>query len=362
MGKVKRRVSRKKTKTAAKKVGQVPGAVIYVGDKEYLDTKMEVFDYSPQECKIFETNLVAEAHQFHGNNHVTWINVNGLSHTKEILDLGKQFELHPLIMEDIVNTEQRPKLDEYEQYLYVVIKMLYFNKDQEFTVEHISLVLGDDYVITFQETDEDTFGVIRDRLNNELSRLRNSGADYLAFSLLDSIVDNYFTVIERLEGRLETLEDELFNETNADGISHDIQELKHDILKIRRNVIPAREVIGRITKSETKLIAEKTHDYYRDLYDHILHINENIEVYREMTWSLMDMYMTTISNKMNSIMKVLTIIATIFIPLTFIAGIYGMNFEYMPELQYRYGYFVLIAVMVIVFIGLLFYFRRKKWL
>lgn len=353
---------KKKKPKSSRSLGQVPGAVVYIGEKEHLETKLEVHDYTKTNYTKFNTDLTKEVFSFKGNNRVTWINVNGLSHNEEIIEIGEHYKLHPLILEDIVNTEQRPKIDEYDTYIFIVLKMLYFDNDKNYVVEHISIVLGEDYVITFQESEKDIFDPVRSRLKNEKSRLRNSGADYLTFILMDAIVDNYFLVTEAIGDRVEFLEDELFMENPGDHITKDIQYLKHDILRIRRNVAPSREVISRVVKSETSLIEEKTKDYFRDLQDHILHINENIDVYREMIWGLMDMYMTTMSNKMNGIMKVLTIIATIFIPLTFIVGVYGMNFEHMPELQFKYGYHVLWGIMILVFLLLLVYFKKKKWL
>ncbi|MFD0862040.1 magnesium/cobalt transporter CorA [Sungkyunkwania multivorans] len=352
----------KRKKRSSKHLGQAPGAVVYVGEKEFKETKLEVHDYTKTEYNLFHTDEIQKIFEFKGNDRITWINVNGLGHANEIMAIGKHYNLHPLILEDIVNTEQRPKIDEYESYLFVVLKMLYFDANGDFVVEHISIVLGEDYVITFQESEDDLFDTVRLRLKDEKSRLRNVDSDYLAFALMDAIVDNYFVIVDTIGERVEQLEDDLFTENVQETITRDIQTLKHDILRVRRNILPSREVIGRLVKSESNLIYEKTRDYLRDLQDHVVHINENIDVYREMIWGLMDMYMTTISNKMNSIMKVLTIIATIFIPLTFIAGIYGMNFEHMPELQYKYGYYVLWGIMLSIFIALLFYFKKKKWL
>ncbi|NNC69735.1 MAG: magnesium/cobalt transporter CorA [Flavobacteriaceae bacterium] len=362
MNKSKHPKTKKRTRRSSKNLGRAPGEVIYIGDKESKITKLEVFDYKNDHIDTLYTDTIEDVFQFKGNNQVTWINVDGLGNTDEIIKLGEYFKLHPLILEDIVDTKQRPKIDEYEHYLFIVLKMLYFNKNKEFVTEHVSIVLGKDYVLTFQESEDDIFDTVRNRLTNENSRVRNSSADYLAFALMDAIIDNYFTVMDDISDRIEVLEDQLFMENHDDSITKDIQLLKHDILRIRRNIFPSREVVGRIVKSATDLINEKTQDYFRDLQDHSLHINENIDVYREMIWGLMDMYMTTISNKMNNIMKVLTIIATIFIPLTFIVGVYGMNFEFMPELSYKYGYFVVWAFMLIVFISLLIYFRIKKWL
>ena len=226
----------------------------------------------------------------------------------------------------------------------------------------MSMVVGEDFVLTFQEADGDVFNDLRERISNGKGRIRGLGSDYLMYAILDAVVDNYITVIEAFGDRVEELEDAVFNAQYNNNISNHIQDQKREILKIRRNIVPLREVINKLEKTETKIIEEKTHDFLRDLYDHIVHVNENIELYREMIWSLMDMYMTIISNKMNEVMKVLTIIATIFIPLTFIAGIYGMNFDNIPELHYQNGYFVLLGVMAFIFVLMLMYFRRKKWL
>ncbi|WP_282089109.1 magnesium/cobalt transporter CorA [Aquimarina algiphila] len=351
----------KKTKLA-KSFGKAPGTVVYIGEKEHLSTKIEIHDYTKDSYKITETDNIEDAFVFKGNDHTSWININGLSHTKEITRIGEFYGLHPLLLEDIVNTNQRAKIEEYETHIFLVLKMMYFNKKQEFTVEHISIVLGKGYVITFQESEEDIFDPLRSRISNSKSRIRNSSSDYLGYSLLDAVFDNYFVVIEHLGDKVELLEDELFNEKTNSNITQDIQSLKREILRIRRSVLPLREVIGRIIKSETDLIQEKNKDYFRDLYDHIIHVHENIDVYREMIWGLMDMYMTTISNKMNGIMKVLTIISTIFIPLTFIVGVYGMNFEYIPELKWKYSYYVLWGIMFLLFLALLIFFRKKKWL
>ncbi len=355
-------LKKNKRPKSSQSLGKAPGTVVYIGEKEHLETKIEIQDYTKDTHSIFDTNNVEDIFNFKGNDRITWINVNGLNHTQEIIRIGEFYGLHPLLLEDIVNTDQRPKIDEYENYIFLVLKMMYFNKKQEFIVEHISIVLGKDYVITFQESDEDIFDPVRARITNPKSRIRNSGAGYLAYSLLDAIFDNYFVIIDDLGEKVEHIEEELFNEKEGDNITQEIQSLKREILRIRRNILPLREVVGRIVKSDTILILEKNKDYYRDLYDHIIHIQENIDIYREMIWGLMDMYMTTISNKMNGIMKVLTIISTIFIPLTFIAGIYGMNFEYIPELKYKYGYHTLWGIMILIFIGLLLFFRKKKWL
>ncbi|WP_417372274.1 magnesium/cobalt transporter CorA [Gelidibacter japonicus] len=341
---------------------QVPGTVSYTGKKEAKTTKLEIIDYSKEHYERVDTENIEDAFAFESSKHVTWINVNGLNNASEIERLGDYYKLHPLIQEDIVTTNQRPKMDEYEDYLFIVFKMLHYDENGLLINEHVSMVLGRDYVTTFQEADGDVFDGIRDRLENSKGRIRNAGSDYLMFAILDAVVDNYFMVIETISAKIEILEDQLFESKVESDITEDIQDLKKEILRIRRAIIPLREVINRIEKTDTLLIEGRTQNYIRDLYDHIIQVSESVEIYREMIWGLMDMYMTTISNKMNEVMKVLTIMASIFIPLTFMAGIYGMNFEYIPELQLQYGYFYLWGAMILVFFGMIWYFKRKKWL
>ncbi|EDM44554.1 Magnesium and cobalt transport protein [unidentified eubacterium SCB49] len=355
--------NKKMLSKSKKAANNVPGTVKYTGVRNNTATKLEIIDYSKEKYEQIDTEQIDVAFNFKGTDHVTWINVNGLNNTTEIERLGNYYKLHPLIQEDIVSVNQRPKIDEYDDYLFIVFKMLHYNENHEFVAEHVSLVMGKDYVLTFQEADGDVFDDLRDRLKNAKGRIRNAGADYLMFAILDAVIDNYFSVIEVMSEKIELLEDQLFDEEEVEvDITKDIQNLKKEILKIRRAVFPLREVVNRLEKTETSLIEERTTNYIRDLYDHIIQVSESVDIYREMIWGLMDMYMTRISNKMNEVMKVLTIMASIFIPLTFMAGIYGMNFEYIPELQFKYGYFVLWAAMILVFIGMIYYFKRKKWL
>lgn len=339
-----------------------PGTVAYIGKKTTTVTELDIIDYSEERFDRFETNNIHDAFKYEDSTNITWINVNGLSNADDIVTLGNHFDLHPLIQEDIVSTNQRPKIDEYEEYLFIVFKMLHYDEAEQLTTEHVSMVMGKDYVLTFQEAEGDVFNDLRERLEHGKGRIRGAGADYLMFAILDAIVDNYFMVIEFLSNKVEILEDKLFDDKEDPNIAEEIQDLKKEILKIRKAVLPLREVVNRLEKIESSLIEERTNKYIRDLYDHIIQVNESVEIYREMIWSLMDMYMTTISNKMNEVMKVLTIMASIFIPLTFMAGIYGMNFDHMPELHFRYGYYYLWGVMILVFLGMIWYFKRKKWL
>jgi len=353
---------------SSKALNQIPGTVTYIGRKESAETHLDVIDYNKETYERYTSTNLQDAFDFENDDKLTWININGLSNTAEIEKLGKYYDLHPLMLEDIVNTNQRPKVDEHHGYIFLVMKMLYYPKNSEdkhnglFINEHISIVVGKDYVLTFQEADGDVFEEVRERIANATGRIRSNGPDYLLFSLLDAIIDQYIDVIDSIGDKIEVLEEDLFQDKPGDQITFEIQELKRTILRIRRAIFPVREVLSRLEKMDNDIIQEKTRNYFRDLYDHIIQITENIEIYREMTWGLMDMYMTTISNKMNEVMKVLTIMASIFIPLTFIAGLYGMNFEYMPELEWKYSYFVLLIGMLVIFLLMLVYFRRKKWL
>ncbi|MBQ0788807.1 MAG: magnesium/cobalt transporter CorA [Oceanihabitans sp.] len=351
-----------KRKKTYKTVNTAPGTVSYTGTKQSLETKIDIVNYNKDACDFRISNKVEDAFHFKGQEHVTWININGLKNTTEIEKLGLHYNLHPLVLEDIVTTNQRAKLEEYEDYLFIVFKMLHFKSEDEIVYEHMSMVVGENYVLTFQEADGDVFDDLRDRIRNAKGRVRNAKADYLMYTILDAVVDNYFTVIEAEGDKIEDLEETLFiEESSSNTTTTSIQNQKREILKIRRTVFPFREVVNKLEKSEIEFIDDKTKNYLRNLYDHMIQVNESIDLYREMIWGLMDLYMTNISNKMNEVMKVLTIIATIFIPLTFIAGVYGMNFTNMPELSSPYGYYIVWAVMIIIFIIMLIYFRKKKW-
>ncbi|QDO95133.1 magnesium/cobalt transporter CorA [Formosa sediminum] len=353
-----------RTKKNKQKTGLSPGTIVYTGQKQTQQLYIEVFNYSPSHVLEKELPKIEDAFTFKSDSteEVTWININGLNHTYAIESIGQHYNIHPLILEDIANISQRPKIDEFEDYLSLSMKMLYYDTEKGLISEQITLILGQNYVLTFQESEGDVFTGLRDRIRLGKGRLRTLGSDYLFYALIDNIVDHYFVVVESLGDKIEDLEDDLFNGNTQDNISTQIQDLKREILRIRRAIFPMRDIINRIEKSEHKLIDSKTIPFFQDVYDHTIQVNENTEVYREMVWGLMDMYMTGISNKMNEVMKVLTIISTIFIPLTFIAGIYGMNFDNMPELHHPYSYPILLVIMLIMFIFMIIYFKRKKWL
>ncbi len=354
-------MKQKRKKKSYKVRNLPPGTMSYRGKKESNVTHIELINYSPSDFNIINSQNVEDGFNFKDKESITWININGLNNIADIEKIGLHYHLHALTLEDIVNTQHRPKMDEFDNYLFLVFKMLHLRED-ELIYEHMSMVVGEGYLLTFQEADGDVFDGLRGRISDGKGRVRTMGSDYLMYCILDAVVDNYLTVLEAFGDKIEDLENSIFDDDTSNTTPSQIQELKREILKIRRSVVPLREVISRLEKTETSIIEAKTYNFLRDLYDHIIQVNENVELYREMIWSLMDMHMSIISNKMNEVMKVLTIIATIFIPLTFIAGIYGMNFENIPELSYKYGYHILWGVMILIFIGMLVYFRRKKWL
>lgn len=355
----------KRKKKVYKTLNLPPGTMTYKGKKQSEVTTFEVINYNKDTLKKYDFNNIKDVLSLKESDVISWININGLNNLSDIEQLGAHYNIHPLTLEDIVNTLHRPKIDEFENYLFVVFKMIYFSNNEDDSAliyEHMSMVVGQNYVLTFQESDGDVFGDLRDRISNAKGRIRSQGSDYLMFAILDAIVDNYLTVIEAFGDKIEDLETRIFESDSdtSDAPGH-IQDLKREILKLRRSIFPFREVINRLEKIDYEIIDPKTHSYLRDLYDHIVQVSESTDLCREMVWNLMDMHMSIISNRMNEVMKVLTIIATIFIPLTFIAGLYGMNFDNMPELKYEYGYFILLGVMIVIFIFMLLYFKRRKW-
>ena len=330
---MKKRTAKKRTQNYKKHIGKAPGTLVYTGQKTEKALHIESFDYTKETLTESILTNIEDAQSYKNTDSVTWINIDGLNALNEIENIGKQYELHPLVLEDIVNTTQRPKIDEYDDYLFVVLKMLYYDTEENIVIEQVSLVLGKNYVLSFQESEGDVFNTVRERIRHGNGRIRGLKSDYLMYALIDAVVDHYFSIIETLGNKVEDLETDLFAGNAKEDINIEVQQLKREILKVRRAIFPLREIINRIEKGDHPLIFKRTITYYRDIYDHLIQVSENIDIYREMIWSLMDMYMTTISNRMNEVMKVLTIISTIFIPLTFLAGIYGMNFEYHPRIK-----------------------------
>ncbi len=343
------------------KIGKAPGTMTYMGTRAGLASNLTTLDYDQDEFIQTDLATIEQLSDKPGQGQTRWMNIIGLSDVQFVGEIGKRFNLNPLVLEDIVNTHQRPKVDEYENYVFAVFKMIYLNSNQTLIWEHLALVLVDNQVLVFQEVEQDVFDTVRQRISTKSGRIRTRGADYLFFALIDAIIDHYYIVMEHIEERIEQLESEIYANPNNDTLQ-EIQRLKKKVLKVRQWVSPVRELVNRLISSENPLISEDTKHFLQDALDHALEINETLQVHREMTMNLMEMYMSNVSNKMNEVMKVLTIMASIFIPLTFIAGIYGMNFSNMPELQFKYGYFVVLGIMLIVLIAMLIFFKRRNWL
>ena len=344
----------------SKKTGLSPGTLIHIGEKRAEIVTMTLFNYAGARC---DERVVADVNELcpPDDETVSWVDVGGV-HKVEILEsFGKHFGLHSLLLEDIANTDQRPKLDDYETYFFLVMKMLTTSEQGNIVVEQVSFVLGRNYVLSFQENGTDVFHTVRDRLRGGKGRLRQNGSDYLLYALIDAIVDQYFEVLEMLGERIEALQERVIADPKPD-ILKDIHALKQQLLFVRRAVWPLREAINVLSRSECPFLHESTKIFIRDVYDHVVQIVDTIETLREMVSASLDIYLSSVSYRLNAVMRVLTVITTIFMPLTFIAGIYGMNFEYMPELKWAWGYPMALAVMGVVAGVMLAGFRLKKWL
>lgn len=350
------RFIKKRTKT----IGLPPGSLVHIGEKKIDKVRITVLDYSEKEFQEMELGNVEECFPFREKKTVSWINIDGLHQVDVIEKIGNCFGLHPLVLADIVNTGQRPKLEDFEDYIYIVLKMLYQSND-EIIAEQVSIILGENFVISFQESQGDVFNLVRERIRKGKGRIRKMGADYLAYSLIDAIVDNYFIILEKAGEKIEGMEEELVANPIPE-ILQNIHNMKREMIFLRKSVWPLREVISILQRGESRLIQKATGVFLRDVYDHTIQVIDTVETFRDMISGMLDIYMSSISNKMNEVMKVLTIFAAIFIPLTFIAGVYGMNFQYMPELGWQLGYFMILVIMLIVGVSLVFYFRKKRWL
>lgn len=345
-----------------KKVGLPPGALVHIGSGKSKSIIVTLIEYDENHFEESTIESVEEYMPFNEKPGIKWLDVDSVNQIELIESFGNQFGIHPLTLADIVNTKHRPKMEDYGEYIYIVLKMIeYDEKTKSLLVEQVSVVFGKNFVITFQEHEGDLFDPIRERLRKGVGKIRNYGADYLAYSLMDTIIDNYFVILEKVGEDIEDIEEELLNAPTQDTL-REIHDLKREMIFLRRSVWPLREITGLMQRGETKLINDSTQIYLKDIYDHTIQVIDSIEAARDMLSSMMDVYLSSVSNKMNSIMKVLTIIATIFMPLTFIAGVYGMNFENMPELKWSWGYPGVLILMFIISIAMLFFFWRKKWL
>jgi magnesium transporter len=349
-------------KRTSKTAGLAPGTLVHVGEKKLEEAKITVITYDE---KGFEEKALDTAEASFPPKDAPaslWINIDGLHEVSVIEQIGKQFGIHPLTLEDIVNTAQRPKLEDFEDYVFVALKMLFHDKEiGGIKSEQVSMVLRENCLITFQEMEGDVFTMVRERLRNGKGHLRKRGVDYLAYALIDAVVDYYFIILETLGEDIEELEEELMTLPTPETLER-IHHMKKEMIYLRKQVWPLREVVSGLRRGEISLIHQSTNIFLADLYDHTIQVIDTIESLRDLLSGMVDLYLSTVSHRMNEVMKVLTIMATIFIPLTFVAGIYGMNFKYMPELEWRWGYFLALSFMVGMAALMIFYFRKRKWL
>ena len=346
----------------SKKSGLPPGSLVFLGEKKIEKLKITLFSFDNSDFEEKEIKNIEECFPYKTSSKTTWINIEGLNDVNLLEKLGKQFDIHPLALEDILNTYQRPKKEDFEKNIFIVLKMLDISFKNEIVSEQVSIILGQNYVITFQEGIEgDVFNPIRERIRNNKGNIRSSGTDYLTYSLLDSIVDRYFLILEKLGEKIEIIEASVIKTTTSKNLQ-EVHKAKQELIFLRRSVWPLREVIVSLQRDSSPLMKDACKIYLRDLYDHTIHIMENIDSLREMITSITEIYLSNLSNKLNETIRVLTIISTLFIPPTFIVGIYGMNFQNMPELGWRWGYPVVMVFMIVVSIGMFFFFRKRKWI
>ncbi|NCT17963.1 MAG: magnesium and cobalt transport protein CorA [Flavobacteriaceae bacterium CG_4_8_14_3_um_filter_34_10] len=355
-------MARKRNKRKSKS-GLAPGTLLFTGVQKMTQVDINLIHYFEDYYEEKKLKSIAEVIQMKESfSGISWVNIDGLHDENTIEEVCSYLGIHKLTMEDILSIGQRPKIEEHTEYLHVVLKMFMLDSvDDTIDDEQLSFILKGNTLITFQERTGDVFDSVRKRIKEGKGFIRKRGADYLLYALLDSVVDNYFIILETFGEKLEDVEIALLENPDKNTLNK-LHLLRRETLNLRRSVYPLREVVSRFEKIEEPFINPDIKVFIRDLYDHTIQVIETIEVFRDMASGLLDLYMNSVSNKMNEIMKVLTIMASIFIPLTFIAGVYGMNFENMPELTYKYGYYVVWIVMILLIIGMLFYFKKKKWL
>jgi magnesium transporter len=343
------------------KTGLPPGSLIHIGEKKAEKVRITFSQCAETAYEERQVDNIAECFPLKEKPFVTWISIDGIHDTKVMEALGDHFKLHPLLLEDIMNTEQRPKTEDFGNYVYVVLRAPRYDETlKKVLSEQVSIVLGENFVISLQEESSDLYGSLRNRLKNSMGRIRKMGSDFLAYALIDVIVDNYFLVLEKVGENIEDLEDQLLTDPTSKTVQK-IHGLRREMIGLRKFAWPLREVINSLQRGESSLIQETTRLYLRDVYDHVSQIIDNIETLRDIISAMLDIYLSSISNRLNEVMKVLTILATIFIPLTFLAGLWGMNFKHMPELDWSFGYPFALLIMLAVAVTMIIYFRRKKW-
>ncbi len=342
-------------------LGKPAGALIHIGEQKVEKPRITVFGYDEGRAVTIEIKAVDECRALKERFKVLWINVDGLHEVELIRKLGELFGIDALTQEDILDTGQRPKVEDFERYLFLSLRMLDFNRElSEITQEQLSIVLGPNYVITFQEKPGDMFEPVRQRIRSSASKVRKHEADFLAYALVDAVVDRYFSILEEIENRIDTLDSEMMADFSQETFNA-LCALKRELIIFRKNVWPLRELIGSITREDFDVVGEAVDPYFRDIYDHIVQVIDTIEVFREIVNGMHETYLAGVNNRMNEIMKFLTMIATVFMPLSFIAGVYGMNFKNMPELNLWWGYYAVLGLMVLIAIGFMVYYRSRKW-
>jgi len=337
-----------------------PGSLVHIGERKLENVRITLIDYNQDHCREAVLDSIEEAAEYLDRPTVTWINIDGIHDGEVIEAAGRVFGIHPLVLADIMNTRQRPKYEPYDNLAFIVVKMLDMQPDrQEIISEQLSIVIRRNCVVTFQEAPGDVLDGLRERIRGGKGRIRSAGSDYLAHCILDAVLDGYYEVLDDLSDRVEEMEERLVEHPRQNQL-HRIYAARRELLLLRKYIRPIREMVASLDRNETGLIRPETSPYIRDLYDHSIQIIETMEMLRDAIAGMLEMYLTSSSNRMNEVMKVLTIIATIFIPLTFIVGVYGMNLK-MPEYGWKYSYPVVWAVMLAIAAGMVWYFRRKKW-
>jgi len=351
----------KNRKRSSHKSGLAPGSLIHIGDIHHPDTRLTLIDYSEDHYERRSLSSIDEALSYRDRDSITWVTIEGLADASIVESIGEHFNIHPLVLEDILNTHQRPKLEEHDDYLYLVLKSLAPDNDQfNITYEQVSLIVLKNFVFAFKEKADSLFSLIAKRIENSHGRVRSLGSDYLMYSLLDTIVDQNFNILDQLDETLAALEDDIFSDPTPQMLEK-IHQIKLEVIKMRRYITPVRDLSANLLRNESDLIHPSTHIYLRDVHDHVMRIIESIETHRDILSSLLDIYLSSVSSKLNEVMKILTIFSAIFIPLTFIAGIYGMNFKHMPELDWKWGYTSVWIMFITLATSLYFFFKRKGW-
>ncbi|MBE0501626.1 MAG: magnesium/cobalt transporter CorA [Desulfuromonadales bacterium] len=345
----------------ATEIGLAPGTLVHIGEQKIDRPELSIIDYDPTRFTRQDDVSVDDCLPFIDSPSVSWINLYGLHDIALIDRLGQAFGVDPLALEDILDTAHRPKFEEFDDYTLVILRMLSIDEEEDRIVsEQISFILGKGFVVSFQERHGDVFSGVRSRLQRKSGRICSRGSDYLVYALIDSVVDSYFHILETIGDHLTQLEQDLIDNPSQDCLKR-IYTFKTELLQVRKAIWPLREVISEMRREESLHIDPTTQVFLRDLYDHTIQVVETVEIFRDTVSGLLDLYMSSASNRMNEVMKILTIMASIFIPLTFIAGVYGMNFEVMPELKWRFGYAGIWTVMITIFVGMVTYFKRKRW-